>query len=325
MQARLAETADAVRAGRGNDGPGYDAIYIALPESHNIIADFVPAVFDVDGNGSCFFYSLTYHTRHPSSPTTSSTSFGPDIEQAHNLRRTAVDMIEEDMKQMSTRYNEIFDSVATNSSHRHECADIRTSINYMISECDPDALFSLTRDTDVIDPASELIQNRLQSMRQTEITPHFYTIATISQRVAHIFPHNIIVVTVPNSWTHGFPSSVYDINRDCSVSDIDRGHTYSLTHDICPTSIFVLYNGNHYMRIVFLNTNPNAPDDMKVIDHVPSWDRARWMDMFARYWGFQGYGMANIRRWRERNACLFRDGDLVCRLRLGHGGVHVLT
>ena len=322
----LAGAANEVRAGRDTDVPGYEAIYNALPEPHTTIADFVPAVFDVDGNGSCFFYSLTYNTRHTSSPSTSSTAFGPDIDHAHTLRRTAIDMIENDIKDMSIAYHEMIRLVDTHPSYRIDCSHIRTEIYYILTENadEDDVVFSVTDDAVFLDCSSEIIQHRLQRMRQTETTPHFFVIAPISIRVAQIFPHNIVVVTVPNSWTHGFPSSVYDMNRPCSVIDIGRGHEYSLTHEIRPTSIFVLYNGIHYMRIVFLNTDPTAPDDMKVIDHVPSWDRARWMDMFATYWGFRGYGMTNIRRWREGNACLFHDGDLVCRLRLGHIGDHVL-
>ncbi len=325
MQELLAGAADAVRAGDDAEVHGYEDVFNALPEPLTVttIAEFVPAVFDVEGDGSCYFYSLAYTVPHPPLPHTTSTAFGPIVEYAHDLRRTSINMIERDIVDMTTRYRELIEYVDIDPQFLHACRHIRTELNYMLSECNDAFLFPVSDDTLVID--HDIIQQRLQRMRQTETTPHFSVIASIASRVAQIFPHNIVTITVPHSWIVHEASTEYVGNQGCSVVDVTPGYEYAQSHGIHPTSIFVLYTGGHYMRIVFLNTDAHAPDDMRVIDHVPSWDRARWVDMFAAYWGFPQIGWSNIRVWRDRNECMYRshtDVGRVCRLPLGHSGVH---
>ncbi len=290
-------------------------------------ADFVPAFFDVTGDGSCFLYSIIYnaHTHpHPTSSDISISSeeiYGYDKEAAQRVRDEAVDSIMKEVDAYMKEYasirafqNEIGDlDKATRKYVRNEEARIKTDI---IKNLSIDDFHMLTnQDGDIISAKIDDILAKLRLRKTWADSP-------MMSHIARSFPFNITIITVPNGWICGFHPgthlSMYDI--EANANDQARGYDQSINvmghrTSLSDETIIVLFTGGHYMRVVFLNTVSHSLLNPMVIITVPTWQRHQWVDRVVRYWGFSPQNFAT---WRSNSICGFRG----CQLQLGHDGGH---
>ncbi len=320
VQEHLAQQASASRGQDEKDG--YDAVFNALPVPLTHIADFVPVFCDVLGDGSCFFYSLTYTIPQSQSPASlHTTAFGPHFEHAHEIRRKAVDKIRVYITSQASRHDEFIDSAHIDTQIYDLCRGIRSEINEILTHS---LGYMFSDDHDMVrklETYQHIIDERLE--RMTAVA--FETNHNLNMRVAQVFPFLIVSVRVPHSWVNWGPSTSYEGNMGCGIDEIGPGYDFSQTHDIPCKSIFILYTGCHYMRILFLNVDENSDKETKIIDHVDSWDRARWLEKIGMYWGFPQEWWVRFASYKNMHRCLYRvqdDDEHVCSLPLGHTSSH---
>ncbi len=312
----LAQIASASLEQENKDG--YDAIFNALPVPLTHVPDFVPMFFDVEGDGSCFFYSLTYTTPQPSTPTNlHTTAFGPNTEYAHDIRRKAVNLIRDVIKSHILEHDLCIESVHADSSLYDLCRSSRSIINEILTS--GSAILFPDDMVEKLETYHHIIEERIQRMSQ----PDFWVNNMLGMYTARVFPYLIVSVTVPHSWVLGVPSTRYEQNMGCFINDIGPGGDFADLHDPPTKTIFILYNGAHYMRVLFLNTDYHSTEEMKIIDRVDSWDRARWLEKIAMYWGFPQSWWGCLAMYKRKNRCLYRvNNENVCSLPLGHTGSH---
>ena len=160
------------------------------------------------------------------------------------------------------------------------------------------------------------VEAELNKLRHptTWVTQH------MSIAVAEMNPLNVVLVTVPNSWTRHVRTYKDDNwNRMCGMNDMMRGHDIEQKEPVRDRTMFVLCNGSHYMPIWFLNTDLNASPDNRIIQSVPSWERAKWAMRVAKYWGFPERTIRSINNRFSRRNCGYEGW---CSLVLGHSGDH---
>ena len=278
--------------------------------------DFVPAVFDVEGKGNCFFLAVTYVAQPPPSSTS---PFGPDVSLAMRYRNASTDDIKSHMQSQYydeyMSWSDLLESGIEDVDFRNKVVSKKNDLIVGIC-CELDIRYVPIIDRAGFEAFKRKVDREINKLRlpTTWVTSHMATV------VAKLSNFNIVHVIVPNSWTRHVPSYV-DIrwNATCSMNDMHRGGEIERSEPVHDRTIFVLHNGTHYMPIVFLNTDPNASPDNRVIQSVPSWDRAKWAMRVAKYWGFPARGMRSIKHWIIRRNCGYEGW---CSLVLGHSGDH---
>ena len=310
-----AEIADAKAHPATNTSDWY-AADLKYPDGTD--AEFIPAVFDVEGLGNCFFLAVTYGTTSPILP---SSSFGPDVSLAMRYRNASVDHIHSLITPSYTALTEVIELLETEDLDE----DARKSLIYRRRQIVNETSHTLAMEDYM--PADiefaeykEAVERELNKMRRFSFWVH----DSMSTHVASLSQYNIVIVTVPMEWTrHGRPSPARVNNRGCGMRDLLRDVKVETSEPVQERSIFVMYNGNHFMPILLLNTDPNASPENRVIHSVPSWERAKWAMLIAKYWGFAEINIEYmIEGWIKFRNCGYEGR---CSLVLGHSGDHQLN
>ena len=285
-------------------------------------ADFFPAFFDVNGDGSCFLYSILYNSHtHPHSSPKGLVYY--DEEEAMGVRNRAVDQIRDVVRARMDEYaamrvfmGELMGAASLVDDGKEfidEDSRIKSSI---IANLNIDSISMITNeDGDIIESEVNELLKKLRLKRTWADAP-------LMAQIARSFPHNITIITVPREWARrrGPRSQIALRDRECNVNDQSQSHGYDRSiisgrASLADKTIIVLFVGGHYMRVVFLNTMSHSLSNPMVIIEVPTWQRHEWVDRIARYWGMHPH---NFVRWRSATTCGYRG----CQMRLGHGDGH---
>ncbi len=268
-------------------------------------AEFVPAFFDVHGDGSCFLYSILHGVGTK--------------EYAQSMRHMAVDIISAKANKYMSDYESIKSQLAIFDEEFHvdlhgAMAEIGTHMMQLFgieSVGDISQTVEKTKrkkgEKDIyLYICSNKVAKKLKSMRNYRT----YVDEPMMQVISQFHTHHITVISIPQGWYFGR----YDVTEESSIS----GNSIRDLNDMGEfrdETIFVIYTGGHYMRVIFLNTHSYSLQYPMVIDTVPTWERHLWANRIVQYWGFVPQ---RFMTWQNICKCGYRG----CDKKLGHPGGH---
>lgn len=280
-------------------------------------AEYVPAFFNVKGDGSCWFYSVAYALmdmctyEHP--PISPESDAVPHVVHAHSqtymgraklLRDTVVDGIYARLTSLLERYE---------SCTRNECqCAVCRSKSEILSE-----ILSLLGVIQGEKYANQKITHEVISQATMEMREdRYWADASMTSAAVETLGVNILIVSVPNTWLYSGAYSESEMAHDQSLN------IYEFQRDEIPQTIFLLHTGNHFLPIFFLDTTSPNLTHASVITRVETLDRARWVRMIERYWGFPEEIVSKIELWLRAYECGHIRGNVTCTLPLCHEGPH---